>query len=108
MSAQDRLDCSCPTAPIFRALSGEWRIRPLPPDSFPIEIETISGQRAGQTASRHRLGDGKCPFGHRQRGRANRLRKWLRTEVKDMAATTIGDWKEWKNPRGAGKLRIKP
>ena len=26
----------------------------------------------------------------------SRSGKWLRTAVKDMAAATIGDWKEWK------------
>ena len=29
----------------------------------------------------------------------SRSGKWLRTAVKDMAAATVGDWKEWKKSR---------
>ena len=31
----------------------------------------------------------------------SRSGKWLRTAVKDMAAGTLGDWKEWKKSQPA-------
>jgi hypothetical protein len=31
----------------------------------------------------------------------SRSGKWLRTAVKDMAAATIGDWKEWRKSQTA-------
>jgi hypothetical protein len=87
----------------FVHLRGKWLVRQLAPDSSPIEIETMSGQKdqdrllhamAWETANVH-LGTA------RKAARIvadlnSRSGKSLRTAVKDMAAATIGDWKEWR------------
>lgn len=90
----------------FVRLSGKWLVRQLAPDSSPIEIETMNGQKdqdrllhamAWETANVH-LGSPRA--GARIVADLNkRSAKWLRTAVKDMAAATIGDWKEWKKSR---------
>lgn len=90
----------------FVRLRGKWLVRQLAPDSSPIEIETMSGGRdqdrllhamARETANVHQgarptagsvIADLNCRSG-----------KWLRSSVKDMAAATIDDWKEWKKSR---------
>ena len=87
----------------FVRLSGKWLVRQLAPDSSPIEIETMSGQKdqdrllhamAWEAANVH-LGTTRAAA--RIAADLNsRSGKWLRTAVKDMAAATIGDWKEWK------------
>jgi hypothetical protein len=87
----------------FVHLSGKWLIRQLAPDSSPIEIETMSGQKdqdrllhamAWETANIH-LGTPRSAA--RIVADLNtRSGKWLRTAVKEMAAATIGDWKEWR------------
>ena len=87
----------------FVRLSGKWLVRQLAPDSSPIEIETMSGQKdqdrllhamAWEAANVH-LGTAKAAA--RITADLNsRSGKWLRTAVKDMAAATIGDWKAWK------------
>jgi hypothetical protein len=87
----------------FVRLSGKWLVRQLAPDSSPIEIETMSGQKdqdrllhamAWETANVH-LGTAKAAA--RILADLNsRSGKWLRTAVKDMTKATIGDWKEWK------------
>jgi hypothetical protein len=87
----------------FVRLSGKWLVRQLAPDSSPIEIETMSGQKdqdrllhamAWETANVH-LGTPRAAA--RIAADLNsRSGKWLRTAVKDMSAATIGDWKEWK------------
>jgi Uncharacterized protein conserved in bacteria (DUF2252) len=87
----------------FVRLSGKWLVRQLAPDSSPIEIETMSGQKdqdrllhamAWETANVH-LGTARA--GARIVADLNsRSGKWLRTAAKDMAAATIGDWKQWK------------
>jgi len=90
----------------FVRLSGKWLVRQLAPDSSPIEIETMTGQKdqdkllhamAWEAANVH-LGT----VGASARITANlnsRSGKWLRTAVKEMAAATVGDWKEWKKSR---------
>ncbi len=87
----------------FVRLSGKWLVRQLAPDSSPIEIETMSGQKdqdrllhamAWETANVH-LGTS----GAAERIAADlnsRSGKWLRTAVKEMAGATISDWKQWK------------
>jgi len=87
----------------FVRLCGKWLVRQLAPDSSPIEIETMRGQRdqdrllhamARETANVH-LGTPRAT----QRIIADlksRSGKLLRAAVKDMATTTIKDWKEWK------------
>ena len=92
----------------FVRLSGKWLVRQLAPDSSPIEIETMSGQKdqdrllhamAWETANVH-LGTARA--GARIVADLNRRSgKWLRTAVKDMAAATIGDWKEWKKSQNS-------
>src|SRR5580692_9680501 len=87
----------------FVRLSGRWLVRQLAPDSSPIEIETMSGQKdqdrllhamAWETANVH-LGTARAAT--RIIADLNsRSGKWLRTAVKDMAAATIGDWKQWR------------
>jgi hypothetical protein len=87
----------------FVRMSGKWLVRQLAPDSSPIEIETMNGQKdqdkllhamAWETANVH-LGTARA--GARIVGDLNkRSGKWLRMAVKDMAAAAIGDWKEWK------------
>jgi hypothetical protein len=87
----------------FVRLSGKWLVRQLAPDSSPIEIETMNGQKdqdrllhamAGETANVH-LGSPRA--GARIVADLNsRSGKWLRKAVKDMAAVTIADWKDWK------------
>jgi len=92
----------------FVRLSGTWLVRQLAPDSSPIEIETMSGQKdqdkllhamAWEAANVH-LGTSRAAA--RITADLNsRSGKWLRTAVKDMAAATIGDWKEWKKSHPA-------
>jgi hypothetical protein len=97
----------------FVRLSGKWLIRQLAPDSSPIEIETMSGQRdqdkllhamAWETANVH-LGTARTAA-RIVADLKSRSGKWLRTAVKDMAATTIRDWKEWRKsqPRASSRL----
>jgi hypothetical protein len=84
-------------------LSAKWLVRQLAPDSSPIEIETMSGQKdqgkllhamAWETANVH-LGAARA--GARiSADLQSRSRKWLRTAVKDVAAATIVDLKAWK------------
>jgi hypothetical protein len=87
----------------FVRLSGKWLVRQLAPDSSPIEIETMSGQKdqdrllhamAWETANIH-LGAARAAA-RIVADLNSRTGKWLRTAVKDMAAATIGDWKEWR------------
>jgi hypothetical protein len=87
----------------FVRQSGRWLVRQLAPDSSPIEIETMSGQKdqdrllhamAWETANVH-LGTARAAA-RIVADLNSRSGKWLRTAVKDMAAATIGDWKEWK------------
>jgi uncharacterized protein (DUF2252 family) len=90
----------------FVRLSGKWLVRQLAPDSSPIEIETMNGQKdqdrllhamAFEAANVHL---GSARGGARIVADLNsRSGKWLRTAVKDMASVTIGDWKEWKKSR---------
>jgi hypothetical protein len=87
----------------FVRLSGKWLVRQLAPDSSPIEIETMNGLKdqdrllhamAWEAANVH-LGTPRAAV--RIAADLNsRSGKWLRTAVKDMAAATIGDWKEWR------------
>jgi hypothetical protein len=87
----------------FVRLCGKWLVRQLSPDSSPIEMETMSGQKdqdkllhamAWEAANVH-LGTARASA--RIGADLNRRSgKWLRKAVKDMAAATIGDWKEWK------------
>jgi hypothetical protein len=90
----------------FVRLNGKWLVRQLAPDSSPIEIETMNGQRdqdrllyamAWETANVH-LGTTRAA------GRViahldGCTDKCLRTAVKAMAAATIDDWKKWKKSR---------
>ena len=92
----------------FVRLSGKWLVRQLAPDSSPIEIETMSGQKdqdrllhamACETANVHAATA-------RAAGRIaadlnSRSGKWLRTAVKQMAAATLSDWKEWKKSQAS-------
>ena len=92
----------------FVRLSGAWLVRQLAPDSSPIEIETMSGQKdqdkllhamAWETANIHL---GTAGAAARIVADLNRRSgKWLRMAVKDMAAATIGDWKEWKKSQAS-------
>jgi hypothetical protein len=92
----------------FVRLTGKWLVRQLAPDSSPIDIETMSGQKdqdkllhamAWEAANVH-LGTPRAAA--RITADINRRAgKWLRTAVKDMAAATIGDWKEWKKAHSA-------
>ena len=87
----------------FVRLSGKWLVRQLAPDSSPIDIETMSGQKnqdkllramAWETANVHL---GTIRAGARILADLNsRSGKWLRTAIRDMAAATISDWKAWK------------
>jgi hypothetical protein len=92
----------------FVRLSGKWLVRQLAPDSSPIEIETMSGLKdqdrllhamAWETANVHAATA-------RAAGRIaadlnSRSGKWLRTAVKQMAAATLSDWKEWKKSQAS-------
>lgn len=92
----------------FVRLIGKWLVRQLAPDSSPIEIETMNGQKdqdrllhamARETANIH-LGAARAAT--RIVADLNRRSgKWLRTAVKDMAAATIDDWKKWKNSQSS-------
>jgi hypothetical protein len=87
----------------FVHLSGKWLVRQLAPDSSPIEIETMSGQK-DQDKLLHAMAWEAANVHQGIAGAAARIiadlnsrsGKWLRTAVKDMAAATIGDWKEWR------------
>jgi hypothetical protein len=90
----------------FVHLSGKWLVRQLAPDSSPIEIEAMSGQKdqdrllhamAWEAANVH-LGTARAAA-RIVADLDKRSGKCLRTAVKDMAAATIGDWKEWKKSR---------
>jgi hypothetical protein len=99
MALEQAVRCPDP----FVRLSGKWLVRQLAPDSSPIEIETMSGQKdqdrllhamAWETANVHL---GTPGAGERIAADLNsRSGKWLRTAVKEMAAATVGDWKQWK------------
>jgi hypothetical protein len=89
-------------------LSGKWLVRQLAPDSSPIEIETMNGQKdqdkllhamAWEAANVH-LGTDRAAA-RIVADLDKRSGKWLRTAVKDMRAATIGDWKEWKKSRAS-------
>ena len=92
----------------FVRLGGKWLVRQLAPDSSPIEIETMNGQKnqdrllhamAWETANVHL---GTAGAGARiVADLDHRSGKWLRTAVKDMAAATIADWQEWKKSRSS-------
>ena len=90
----------------FVRLSGRWLIRQLSPDSSPIEIESMNGQK-NQDKLLHAMA-WEAANVHLGTPRAvsritNDLRKrpanWLRSAVKDMAKKTIADWKEWAKSR---------
>jgi hypothetical protein len=90
----------------FVRLSGKWLVRQLAPDSSPIDIETMSGQKdqdkllhamAWEAANIH-LGT-KRAAARITADLNSRSGKWLRAAVKDMAAATLDDWKEWKQSR---------
>jgi hypothetical protein len=87
-------------------LSDKWLVRQLAPDSSPIEIETMSGQKdqdkllhamAWEAANVH-LGAPRAAA-RILTDLNSRSSKWLRTAVKHMAAVTLSDWKEWKKSR---------
>jgi hypothetical protein len=87
----------------FVRLSGKWLVRQLAPDSSPIEIETMRGQKdqdrllhamAWETANIH-MGTPRAAA-RITADLHSRSAKWMRTAIKDMAAATVGDWKEWK------------
>jgi Uncharacterized protein conserved in bacteria (DUF2252) len=87
-------------------LCGKWLVRQLAPDSSPIEIESMRGASnqdrllhamAWEAANIH-LGSAQArtrilAYVKKSSG------KWLRTAVRDMAKTTIDDWKAWKKAR---------
>jgi uncharacterized protein (DUF2252 family) len=87
----------------FVRLSGKWLVRQLAPDSSPIEIETMVGQRdqdrllnamARETANVH-LGTARAAD-RIMADLDNRSGKWLSGTAKNMAAATVMDWKDWK------------
>jgi Uncharacterized protein conserved in bacteria (DUF2252) len=87
----------------FVRLCDRWLVRQLAPDSSPIEIESMRGQRnqdrllhamAWEAANVH-LGTART----RERILSDvkkRPGKWLQSAVKNMAGAVIDDWKEWK------------
>lgn len=87
-------------------LCGKWLVRQLAPDSSPIEIESLRGAgnqdrllhaMAFEAANIH-LGSAQARtriLTHLK----NSSSKSLRTAVRDMAKTTIDDWKAWKKAR---------
>jgi hypothetical protein len=87
----------------FVRLSGKWLVRQLAPDSSPIDIETMRGQKdqdrllhamAWEAANVH-LGTPRAAT-RIAADLKTRSSKWLRTAVKEMAAAITTDWKEWK------------
>jgi hypothetical protein len=87
----------------FVRLSGKWLVRQLAPDSSPIEIETMNGQKdqdrllhamAWETANIH-LGTAQAAA-RIVADLNSRSGKWLRTAARDMAAASLADWNEWK------------
>ena len=87
----------------FVRLNGQWLVRQLAPDSSPIEIETMNGQKdqdkllhamAWETANVHLGTPGAA--GRIVADLNRRSAKWLRKAVKDMGSAISGDWKEWK------------
>ena len=90
----------------FVRLSGKWLVRQMAPDSSPVEIETMNGEKeqdrllhamAWETANIH-LGTAGAA-GRIVADLNSRSGKWLRTAVRDMARVTTRDWKEWKKSR---------
>jgi hypothetical protein len=92
----------------FVRLSGKWLVRQLAPDSSPIEIETMSGQK-DQDRLLHAMAWEAANVHLGTAGAAARIvadldsrsGKQLRAAVKDMAAATLGDWKEWKKSQAS-------
>jgi hypothetical protein len=87
----------------FVRLCGRWLVHQIAPDSSPIEIDSMKGQKdqdrllhamAWEAANVH-LGTKRArkPILADLKKRSG---KWLRSAVKDMAKTTVRDWKEWK------------
>lgn len=100
---QTALEQAIRCADPFVRLHGKWLVRQLAPDSSPVEIETMSGQHdqdrllhamAWETANVH-LGTTRATK-RILRNLDSRSGKRLRAAVRDMARTTIRDWKEWK------------
>lgn len=87
----------------FVHLSGKWLVHQLAPDSSPIEIENMSGQKdqdkllhamAWETANVH-LG-AKRAAARITADLNKRTGKRLREAVSDMVTATFDDWKTWK------------
>jgi hypothetical protein len=87
----------------FLRLDGKWLVRHLAPDSSPIEIENMSGHKdqdkllhamAWETANVH-LGTNRAA-GRIIADLNKRSGKTLRAAVRDMVASTLNDWREWK------------
>ena len=92
----------------FVRLSGKWLVRQLAPDSSPIEIEAMSGMKDQDKLLQAMAAEGANVHLGSARASARiisdldrRPGKWLRTAVKQMAAATLDDWKEWKKSRSA-------
>lgn len=90
----------------FVRLNGAWLVRQLAPDSSPIEIETMNGQKdqdkllhamAWETANIHLGTPGAAA--RILADLRHRRSKWLRVAAKGMAAAMISDWKEWKRSK---------
>jgi hypothetical protein len=89
-------------------LSGKWLVRQLAPDSSPIDIDTMAGQKdqdkllhamAWETANVH-LGTSRA--GARVvADLSSRSGKWWRKAVEDMTAATVSDWKGWKRSQAS-------
>ncbi len=90
----------------FVRLHGDWLVRRLAPDSSPIDIETMKGQRS-QDRLLHAMAQEAANIHAGTRGAARRIlddldrraANWLRSGVKDMAKAITKDWKEWKKSR---------
>jgi uncharacterized protein (DUF2252 family) len=108
MYYQDLLEQAVRCPDPFVSLTGKWLVRQLAPDSSPIDIETLRGQKnqdkllhamAWEAANIH-LGTARASA-RILADLTSRPGKWMRKAVADMAAATIHDWKEWKKSQAS-------
>jgi hypothetical protein len=87
----------------FQKISKCWIVRRLSPDSNPIHLEELNGERDEETLL-YAMGTETANV-HLGQPRARRMiladlkrrdRRWLRNAVKRMAKTIVADWKEFR------------
>ncbi len=87
----------------FQKISGSWLIRRLSPDSNPIKIEELSGERDEETLL-HAMGTETANVHVGSKRQVSRIRNdlrrrkstWLRSAATKMEKITLREWKEYR------------